>query len=530
MKKLASLKLESVFYWVLIFFNVSFIFETKFIPTLDGPSHLINSQLIISLLENDNLNQYFKFNETLVPNWIGHFILSSLNYFFPAFVADKVLLLIYFIGFPLAFRELVKTISKQNLFLSYFAFPFSFSIAFTYGFYNFLLSIVLLLVALNFWIKNEQKSLSLKQLVFLFIFFILMYFSHLFVLGILIGLIFLRVAYCFFTQIFDKNNEPKIVRRNFFIKIIQLLILLAFPLLLSFSYFKSNTNGFKSEYLHMYQLLHLIDEFNPFACFNKNEILIQISVLFYTLCFLIIAVVFSWFKKLFSSNETKIDQWLILKNYWLLALISIFVLFFLLPNETGSAGYISNRLAMLIYFFTIFLLANFSFKKWISISVIVLIVYANFGLINYYKSVERNLNKWANECNSFSEFISENSFVLTINNSDSWILKHFPDYLGIDKPMVILDNYECSVDYFPLTWNKLDFPNPVFGDLTSDHFSCIRWEKNLKNNKKKIDYVFVLDFEKINSKNCNTLIQQKLEDYYKLLHQSEHCLLYKLKN
>lgn len=530
MKKLASLKLESVFYWVLIFFNISFIFETKFIPTLDSPSHLINSQLIISLLENDSLSQYFKFNEALVPNWIGHFILSSLNYFFPAFVADKVLLLIYFIGFPLVFRALIKTIAKENLFLSYFSFPFSFSFAFSYGFYNFLLSLVLLLFILNYWIKNEEKNLTLKQSFFLFFLFVLMYFSHLFVFGILLILIALRVVYNFLNQVFDKKNDQKTVILNFSKKIIQLLLILAAPLFLSWVHFSSNSNEIGPIYLNIDQLLLLIDEFNPFACFNKNEILSQILILFYTLCFLIVTVVFSGLNKLFSKHETQLHKWPIFKNYWFLAVLLIFLLFFLLPNETGSAGYISERLAILIYFFTVFLLANFSFNKWISISVIALIVYANIGIINYYKSVEKNLNKWATECNNFSELIAENSLVLTINNSDLWIINHFPDYLGIDKPMVILNNYECSVGYFPLIWNKNSFPNALFGDLTSDDFSCIGWEKNLRNEKKKIDYVFVLDFENKHSKNCDTLIQQKLDDYYQLLHQSEHFQLYELKN
>ena len=44
--------------------------------TVDGPSHLYNSQLIIQLLSGDEfLAQYFSLNVGFIPNYLGHLIL-----------------------------------------------------------------------------------------------------------------------------------------------------------------------------------------------------------------------------------------------------------------------------------------------------------------------------------------------------------------------------------------------------------------------------------------------------------------------
>ena len=94
---------------------------------------------------NEVLSSFFQFNDVLVPNWSGHFILASLMLIFPGFVAEKMLLSFILLAIPLLLRKLIYQENRSNLFLSYFAFPLTFSFAFGSGFYNFLLGVVLLL-------------------------------------------------------------------------------------------------------------------------------------------------------------------------------------------------------------------------------------------------------------------------------------------------------------------------------------------------------------------------------------------------
>ena len=36
----------------------------------------------------------------------------------------------------------------------------------------------------------------------------------------------------------------------------------------------------------------------------------------------------------------------------------------------------------------------------------------------------------------------------------NWVFCHAAQYMGTEKPMIILDNYEANMGYFPLVWNN----------------------------------------------------------------------------
>ena len=126
--------IEKYFFLIVTILNLIPVLSGKFFTTLDGAAHLYNSNLInILLFENNiDLQNFFVLNHEPVPNWTGHFILSFFNYFFPAFIAEKILVLLYLIGLPYSFRRLIKTISPDNYLLSYFIFPFSYSLFFCF--------------------------------------------------------------------------------------------------------------------------------------------------------------------------------------------------------------------------------------------------------------------------------------------------------------------------------------------------------------------------------------------------------------
>jgi len=131
-----NLKLiEKFLFLIVVLLNIIPVLSYTYFPTMDGPAHLYNSNLITHLLFEDNqqLHEFYKLNTIAVPNWIGHFILSFFNLFLPAFLAEKILLLIYFVGLPYSFRRLIITINPKAVFVSYFIFPFTYSFLFFIG-------------------------------------------------------------------------------------------------------------------------------------------------------------------------------------------------------------------------------------------------------------------------------------------------------------------------------------------------------------------------------------------------------------
>ena len=140
-----------------------------------------------------------------------------------------------------------------------------------------------------------------------------------------------------------------------------------------------------------------------------------------------------------------------------------------------------------------------------------------------------SLNKVAVNCNEMSEHIPANSIVLTLDFTDNWLLSHYSNYLGIDKPMVLMENYEAATGYFPVNWNQNTMPNTLFGDLSWNDVPCIEWHSNTANNEQVIEYVFVLGELDSKVDSCNQIVKQNLSNYYMQTFRNESCTLYQRK-
>ena len=131
-----------MFLFCAIFFSVVLI-RIPFFMTVDGPSHLYNSQLIIQLLSGDEfLAQYFSLNVGFIPNYLGHLILILTALFRGVWNAHDGILLAYVFGVGYSFRYLVFSIGESSKLMSFFIFPFLLSFHFLMGFYNFSIALM----------------------------------------------------------------------------------------------------------------------------------------------------------------------------------------------------------------------------------------------------------------------------------------------------------------------------------------------------------------------------------------------------
>ena len=75
------IRLEPLFFYLIVLLYLIPVLAFKFFPTVDGPAHLYNSNLIFELWTNTDgpISNYFQFNNTITPNWSGHFLLLSLE-------------------------------------------------------------------------------------------------------------------------------------------------------------------------------------------------------------------------------------------------------------------------------------------------------------------------------------------------------------------------------------------------------------------------------------------------------------------
>ena len=64
-------------FFIFLIIHLLPLFSVDILLTLDGPSHLYNAKLFNELLTgNDLVSELYQINTELVPNYLGHLILS----------------------------------------------------------------------------------------------------------------------------------------------------------------------------------------------------------------------------------------------------------------------------------------------------------------------------------------------------------------------------------------------------------------------------------------------------------------------
>ncbi len=493
-------KIEPYYFYLFLVIHLIPVLSFQFFPTVDGPAHLYNSNLMVELIKNSSspLHDFFVFNKSIHPNWSGHFLLSLFAWIFPGFIAEKLVLLIYLIGFPVGMRYLFKTLSIENKYLLYLVFPFTYSFLFFYGFYNFNIGLVFFLFGISLWIKYKNSP-DIKKCIVLFIFSSLICLSHLFVFAVFLLVIFLLNI----QHIFSKKTG----KVNYFKNILLQLLILSIGLVLMVKYlFFSAPNHQLAVYLPWREILGAIQDVMPAKGIHYGKAGTFTKWIFYIF---VAYIIYLPVAKIYARLKKK--DYIIKNKLWLWTAFIVFILTFLVPDNTGSVGFITARF---ILFFFIFLMVGLASQKvafWLRICVFIIINYISIALILHnYQSIAKDC-RIAEEIYDVSKNMEPNSVVLPIVNSNNFIHAHISNYLGADKPLVVLENYEASLDYFPLKWNYAKVPSPLI-EWYSNNDQCKAW-KCINSQYKRIDYVFILDDQ---SESIDASCLEKINEVLKL--------------
>ena len=483
---------------------------------MDSAAHLYNANLLKYLLftNNSQLNYFFTLNKELVPNWSCHAILTIFSLIFPAFIAEKSLLLIYAIGLPVAFYKLIKYLSPDNYKLSILILPFVYTFLFGLGFYNFSLGIVVILITTYYWLKIKN-DITLKRYLLFFVLIFLAYFTHIFIFAILLFVLFSISIIGLINDVLNKTFNKK----KYFIEFLS-LITVSLPFIVLFASFILNREHISSNNrLPVNELIQWIKDIRSLIIYNYSRELIFTRIIFYIIFSLIIITIYTKLNNYFRHNSDK--QKINLNNYtWLFISLFVLVLYFVLPDSNSGGGYISQRLNILFFIFLIIWVAIQRFPKWLTNVVISVIIIANFSLVYRYTNTIKNLNKEAVEFEKAAIHIKDYSTVLPIKNSNSWLDGHFSNYLGINKPLIILENYEASTGYFPIKWNDTQFPKLTLGENYYSQ-SCINW-KTSDNSQitKPIDYIIIYGNNDLDG--CKKEVIKIIKNQYKQIYISKN--------
>lgn len=168
---------ESTLFALLICVSLVPIWAFRYVPTQDGPAHLYNAWLLTQHGNGSNLWDYFEINTKLSPNWLGHLVLAALMQAFSPLTSEKILLSGYVILLPLAMRYAVRSVRPNAGFVAILVLPLVYNFMFHLGFYNFLISSSIMLLAVGFWIRH-QDQFGFRHAIGFFVLMLVMFFFH----------------------------------------------------------------------------------------------------------------------------------------------------------------------------------------------------------------------------------------------------------------------------------------------------------------------------------------------------------------
>jgi hypothetical protein len=531
-KKLTGQRLELLIFTLVTLFNLYPFVALRFFPTLDGASHMSNANLInqIVLYHNDLIRQFFIINPEPIPNWTTHLILSLGGLFLPAFLAEKILIIILLTGTPFAFRSLIRTIAPGNPLFAYFIFPFTQSMFFYLGFYNFCIGVLFLLISLTFWLRNYQQMNHPRNLARLAALILITWFSHILLFGVLLLVIGIHLLATLVHQTLTHRSYAKTALHTFFSGIGHLLLASAVPLLLFIYFFLSRPETRDVIFLPPAELTRNLLQMKPLIVFNAitegalvSHLMLTVVGLFTVGAVLLLKSFFSRKKTTglpdaHGSNKTN-AAWL------LTSMLSLTALYFILPDAMGNASFTTCRLIFLAFLMAILWLSTFPIPKWIVLIAAIIVLYINFSLLNLKRTKLEELEKIAIACNKAADYVTPNSIVLPMFCMDNWFVGHFVDYIAIDKPMVMLYNYECETGYFPVKNNISKRPNYFLGN-PAIHHRLIRFERNQERPFKKIDYVFIVGGCSSGNTDNWEKIERILALDFMVAYKSDYCTLF----
>ena len=517
-----------------ILLNLTPLFAGSLFPTLDGPAHLYNSRIILELIGNPSpiINHFYQLNE-LVPNLTGHAIIALFMTVMAPNLAEKSLLVIYAISLPLSFRYLLKSTPSANILFSYFILPFVYSYLFLLGFYNFSISLIFMFLAFGYWLKHSNKHFSVYAFLILSVLCFLTFTSHLVVYGLLIAFLCVQISIELLKLYLIQNRNVRDVFISGMKKILFLVTANVLPLIFAVIYFlKRPQTGANYSYLTWNERISYITDFRPLIAFNYEIELSYTKWLFFLFCALVLFVslrVISQQIKLRKAKTDRISSLKTLIKFSSLQAAAICIIsllaFLILPDSDGYGGYISVRMALLFLIFLIYWLATTIPQKWPAALAIPVILYVGIGLNIYYSKVIASLNPLVNEITTISKLLKPNCVIMPIDISNNWLLGHYSNYLGLNKPMVVLENYEANSGYFPVKWNE----SKAQVNFNSEAMKACPSEYPLSNNKDAItiDYLFILgSFTNLDTACQEALINGNMP--YEKVYESNNCTLIKL--
>jgi hypothetical protein len=503
-------KSEKFFFALFVFITAyPFLFNAYF-PTVDGPAHLHNGNLLKHYLFKDagNIPAFYELNKNISSNYFDHLWFAISGLFLPPFLVEKSIILFYIIGLPYSFRFLVKKISgneKSAQLSSYLIFSFVYTFPLQLGFFNFCSGIPILFLTLGVWI-GERNRLKAKTLIFLTTLTTIVYATHLFnfiLLGIAISIYEIQ-----FIIHAKKTNSPKI-------KLWKPLFVFLPGLALTGLFFISN-NEFKHDppiFLTKEKLTQTLIDIGPLITLQYEKEVFFTHIIAGVLILLLGLVIY----KNYSTRKNKKSEF---RPRWIYLALLILILFYSFPDWVVSGGYISIRLAQFFFLILIILIASKEIEPRFLLLPVSALLTIHTYLVLYHNEQIEPLSEDAAALVEAGNKIEPGAVLLPLNYSKNWLHVFHANYLATEKNVINLDNYEPTQPHFPFI-NKKQSVFKLMDKYGNRNPPCINIDNYEKVTHQRIDYLSRFYFNGDLKDSCSALVEKEIQARFELIHESK---------
>ncbi|RLD58467.1 MAG: hypothetical protein DRI97_03145 [Bacteroidetes bacterium] len=495
--------------WIFVIISLlcaSHVFTFYVFPTLDGPHHLYNANMILGILEGNPLVQdYYKFNTLPISNLIGHGSLAFFNLFLPSAMALNLMIFLYMMGMAFSFRYMMIAISGRFSPLNYSIFPFMLNGSLTLGLFNYCLSIILLFILIGYWIK-VHKTLTTKQLLIAGLLLTLMVFSHL-LSFVFFGLTI--IVLLFYEMFYGIIKEKKIHYKSLLVKILKITLITIPPAILLVIYFMSisdflgKVTRVVNDDMSLFGNLYYI---RPLVIYHGgHDGNANIPLFFGLLALTVLSGIF-WYRNGKNDKKTAFNS----------SFMLTMTLFFLLLLIVVPPGFFLHtmriRLSLFFFFFLIMWMGSIRLTGWIELlgALFFLFIFTEHQLRIGPVRSHHAIN--AKDLHSLEKLMEPNSVFLPVNAGTFWGDEFILNYIGSDKPMINLKNPQ-AYGPFPVMWNYGKMPYTTFGGFDRSEIEIFYMSGPKTNKEREIDYVIIHHPENLEIKRANG----EFTNFYRIL-------------
>jgi hypothetical protein len=504
--KLKKLSINSIIYALLLTASVALVWMLPCFPTQDGPSHMYNLVILHDLLNGGkNWGSFFTYKLQVTPNLGFHLIAYPLLYFFTPLAVEKIFVSLYILLMGISVPVFLKTFSGRVFPFAYLVFPVMFNFCLMMGFYSYIITVPLFLLAISASWKIRNTSVPYRILCFNLMGIVLFYFHLIPAVFYLMGLGLMELV------------ESPLLKEK--IRNIARLAVILIPSLAAVLFYllRGSFLGRHANYYPNMPRNDLLRDFFTFSTvsFAPVQQTVGIVLLFFFIFFLSLyfhKIAKDFFQKQISFRDVPLQQ-----KFLLCFVACLVLIYFLMPFSIGEGSYFNQRFPWVIFLVMLPLL-HFREKLFgVRICSIVLVTVAVLF-------IGLNVKILRQESLVVKEFLSGNqvsipkgSYIMLYRSEyTGWsridVLLHSASYYGMEKKCVDIGNYEVSFDIFPVKYKRQIRQIPHW-EMVEYEPEKIRWKRF-----PSIDYLLAWK--------ADGEIRKKLEVFYHVIWENNSMTIW----